>query len=403
MGRITSERIIRYTCLIFIALNMFVLPSNIAVGAYFVLFSCFAILILTGQFRINLKVFFISIVLIFILLSYITKYKYTYVILSWFSLFFMTYYSKKVGDKEVENSKDLIEDFLWIFLLVAFFINIFVVGYQIDGDMVFPHAYPDKNYTAVSVFMLFMYGIKRGYRTSIIPLMMMLLFYSNSRSLLLMSIIFVATIPLKRFIPEVKKKNIYFVIFLLQIFLIVPFSYFWINNVSTYNMTAYRESLNDYSNKVRFSANVFAWEEILMNSDHIIAGYGDSLKSVMGIEETENVFYNGAKLVQTHNSVLSVLVINGWIPGLIYLWALGKVLTKYGNKKNYEYVLPVLINSFVLPMYAGGMLVFWLFILIIPKRKLYDYRITKWKIIRIKRLERSELLESNYEETKKRE
>lgn len=188
-----------------------------------------------------------------------------------------------------------------------------------------------------------------------------------------------------RHFPKLKKKFV-FTVLILVVVLVLIFSYVWVYVVSIGNLSDHRVSLNDGSNRKRFIANIYAWEEQLTKIDFnmLFCGFGGDLKLSMGIQNDENVQYLGLRLVQSHNSVLNLLVRMGWIPGIIYLWLLVSFVCKYFTENNYEYIIPFFVNSMFISVYHPNYLILWCLIIALPCVK--KDRISKRKLLWGKRV-----------------
>jgi hypothetical protein len=106
------------------------------------------------------------------------------------------------------------------------------------------------------------------------------------------------------------------------------------------------------------------------NYNLFISGFGSDLKTVMGISDGESIKYMGQWLVQSHNSILNLLLCFGYLPGVLYLFVLFNLVKKYLNIQSIEYAIGFLLYSFIIVLIAKkGLDVFWIYVLMIPETK----------------------------------
>lgn len=295
----------------------------------------------------------------------------SYAIISTIILWFSYLYISLFYDHCTNVSTTLkVEKLLWNIIVLIFILTVLFVPRGINGDIVVGGGSYDGNYSGVIIFLLFMYAEKRNLKGGKLILLITLIFFSKSRGLLLMTFLFIFIRILKKLnisLPRLNRETA-FLVLTITVAVVLIFSYFWVEVISLGQLAEYKTSLNDVSNRMRFSSNIYAWENQLTKTDFnmLFCGFGSDLKKTMGIPNDENVIYNGVRLIQTHNSVLNILVTMGWIPGVVFLWLLVGFICKYFTADNYEYIIPFFINSMLISVYKPNFLIFWCLIIALP-------------------------------------
>lgn len=265
-------------------------------------------------------------------------------------------------------------DWFYLLLMLLTLINIYMSIQLGEEDTVFS-VIGEKNYTAVFVFCVFLYSNKRRYLSGIVLAFVYAAFLTQSRSFLLLLLLFYFF----WFMPEKIKtfldnhKIHFFIIFLLLFIAIAVFSFYWVYNVSVSGLVDYKAGLNDGSNRMRFVANIKAFQMLAEPSKTLLWGYSDHLLEALGVT-SENYAYHthflGVRLVQPHNSLINPLVTMGIVPGVIYWYILADLLNKFNTKENLPYIFPFVVNAMIMhSMFELQWLVFWIFILAIPQQK----------------------------------
>ena len=82
------------------------------------------------------------------------------------------------------------------------------------------------------------------------------------------------------------------------------------------------------------------------------------------------------RLEQPHNSILNFVLRAGIIPGFLYFNLLAALLEKINRKDNCPYLYPYMLNGMIMhSLFEGVWLIFWLVILLMPKRE------GRWRMI----------------------
>jgi len=235
----------------------------------------------------------------------------------------------------------------------------------------------DKNYSAVFVYLVFLYSNKKKYISGIFIGIVYGLFFTHSRSYLLLIILFYIFYFFKGCIYSLME-NLKISIFKFMCILFVCtilLSFIWVFFVASDNVTAQYVSLNDESNLRRFAGNIKTLT-LLRDSfkDLLFGGYGYEYYEVLGINVStysQLPDFMGVKLVQAHNSILNNFAIMGILPGLIYMYLVCKIFQKEYSMENLPYLLPYLINSmFMHSLFNGRYLLLFLIVLVIQPDKL---------------------------------
>ena len=155
-------------------------------------------------------------------------------------------------------------------------------------------------------------------------------------------------------------------LFFVSTLCIIGFSLYWVSNFSTSTLQPYRQGLNDESNKIRFTANVYALDMMQKDSKLLYRGYGLDLKNVMGVADEDYAKHprvNDVRLVQPHHSIINVLLRLGIIPGIFYFIIVASVLDFLYNKQTVEFIFPYLLNTmFMHSLLDGFVFAIWLII-----------------------------------------
>jgi len=274
--------------------------------------------------------------------------------------------------------KQVVNEIFYFTFLAGIAINMILFGK--NSDAVFFPGIGDKNITGVFVFLFFCYCWHYKRIMGICVCLIFILFMSGSRSLYGMMLLFFMVKYFRPLLIKISSLKLFkwrlslkSSVHLLLLFLFtMGLSFYWINNIATAPLDAYREGFNDASNKMRFGANLYGLHKITEKEGILFIGYGDTLKEEWGIEEetpySEHTRYLGVRLVQPHNCVLNLVLRLGLLPGILYLIFLGRLLDHLRCNRNLEYYLPLLINGcFMHSLFSGPFLVFWAFLLYITK------------------------------------
>ncbi len=263
---------------------------------------------------------------------------------------------------------------IFYFLMTLFVIYSILTGTRsLDGSVVFV-SLGDKNYSAMLVFLFFLYSNKKDKITGVLIAFIYGLFFVNSRSYVMLLCLYYLIMyfqkPLKRIFDKFRFNYFKFMV-LLFVFVMI-FSVFWVYVISATEIGSHYSSLNDASNRVRFVSNIRSFEFLLEDlKQSLIWGYGYDYVHVLGVDVTYSQLpiYMGTKILQAHNSYLNTLIQMGIIAGISYFYLLGKIFERFDWKENCQYIIPYLINAcFMHSLLNGSWLVFFLIILILPQQ-----------------------------------
>lgn len=323
--------------------------------------------------KINTKVLIYCLLLLSSCLIMLISSEYT-VISSFLNTLFIIivlfyFFSPNLTEDVLENKFIVI---LYYVSLIFILFNLYIY-FKEDYEFFILKSAWDKNFSGIALFLFYLFCEKRKFILGKL-LIIFLVFIVGSRSLILLLILFYTLKWAKKFTTEnffTKTKKKIFLLLLSMPFLIILFSNYWVSNVSYYSFSEYGESINDNSNKMRFLANLKAYE-LIKEQSFLLSGYDDDIKDVLGIS-SPNTFdhtrYEGMRLVQPHNSVLNLIVKSGIVYTFIYLLILAEIIKRYWNKENIEYIIPYLINSMIMHSLLGSMyLLMWIFIIWLPKK-----------------------------------
>ena len=146
-------------------------------------------------------------------------------------------------------------------------------------------------------------------------------------------------------------------------------SYIWVFYISDSSYVGHREGLNDVSNRMRFVSILKGFSLIGQDSRMAFWGLGDGIYDALGLSSSMgNVAYLGVRLVQPHNSLLSIVVKMGIIPALFYFICLSGIVGRFVRHENIEYIIPYALNAMLMhSFFERGWLVMWVFVLMTPE------------------------------------
>lgn len=267
------------------------------------------------------------------------------------------------------------KQFDWFYYLMFIIIvyNIILNKLQGNIEIIFDFI-GDKNYTGILVYLLFLYSNKNKRKMGVLLGILYALFLSESRSMLLLISLFYFIRIFKNIFKKINKyirKIRLFSFFLILFIAVLIFSYYWVFIVSSGGVEAYRTSLNDGSNRIRFVSNINSYMLLTKPKQTLIWGYGSDILQFLGVDSDnylEHTKLLGVRIVQPHNSPLNILLRMGIIPGVIYMYILSKMLDQLNTDENMEYIFPYIINSmFMHSLFSLKWLTFWILILLIPE------------------------------------
>lgn len=368
---VKESRFIVASTLLCCIFQLMLVSSDYSTEIFFLLLISGGLLILNNsRAYLHFKPAIIIAGLLYLIVLMLSPYNHISTIVLWLSLIYSFFFIQRV---ETIGAPSFFEKILWCFVFIISFATLFW-GERFNGDITFNNY--DNNYAGVTIFLFFLFAEKRNMFGRKVLFIAILLAGTKSRSYLLLFAVFYFIRLLKKMklrLPRLDRKRL-LVLFVIAIVVILAFSYVWVNVISVGQLLAYRTSLNDLSNRVRFSANIYAWEEVLTNLNFttLFTGYGGSLKEIMGIPHDDNVLYNGVRLVVPHNMILNTLVSMGWIPGIVFWWFMLCFISKYCTSENYEYIFPFLLNGMFLATNKPGFLILWLLVVALPKQQVHE-------------------------------
>ena len=368
-------------CCIF---QLMLVSSDYSTDVFFLLLISGGILILNNsRAYLHFKPAIIMTGLLYFIILLLSPYKHISTIVLWLSLIYCYFFIQKV---EAIGAPSFFEKIIWCLVFIICFVTL-LWGERFNGDITFNNY--DNNYAGVTIFLFFLFAEKRNMFGRKVLFIAVLLAGTKSRSYLLMFAAFYFIRLLKKMklrLPRLDRKRI-FGLLVISIGVILVFSYVWVNVISIGQLVAYRESLNDTSNRMCFSANIYAWKEELthLNFTTLFTGYGSNLKEIMGIPHDENILYNGVRLVVPHNMILNTLVSMGWIPGIVFWWLISCFISKYCTSENYEYIFPFLLNGMFLATNKPGFLILWLLVVALPNQQIHENSKRNTLLIRLRK------------------
>ena len=258
--------------------------------------------------------------------------------------------------------------FSYILLTILIIYNFLYSSFFIDNEMVF-RSIKDKNYTAIFMFLYFTFCYHFKLKVGLLLSIIYFLFYNSSRSIILLLLSFFLCIAFRGYVFEFCRKikmDKFWRIFLVMTLCIIGFSFYWVSSVSTSTLQPYRQGLNDESNKMRFTANVYALDMLQKDGKLLYRGYGFDLKNIMGVADKDYATHpriNDVRLVQPHHSIINVVLRLGIIPGILYFIIVASILDFLYNKQTIEFIFPYLLNTmFMHSLLEGFVFAIWLIV-----------------------------------------
>lgn len=301
----------------------------------------------------------------------VTGYSPNFVVLNFTVLILLSIFAENVSfEKSYKYNKI---DFVYLLMLAAIILGTLTGTRNEDSIILFGKG--DKNYTAVFVFLFFLYSNKRDKIFGAVFSIIYAVFFINSRSFILLVLLFYFMMYFRKPITSfMEKHNItYFKLMITLFVFIMVFSVLWVYVVSANGNWGYHESWNDSSNRIRFVSNLrsflFLFEDLTKS---LFNGYGYEYVSKLGVDVTYSQLptFLGTTVLQAHNSYLNFMVKVGIVPSIVYFYLLGMTINKFFLKDNMFYAVPFLINAmFMHSLLNGTWLILLLSILIIPQKK----------------------------------
>lgn len=354
----------------YIFLFFFVVPTkyNNYVTIGFLILSLI-ILGLRGSFRVKITtrifVFYVIVLALVVNAFLLSPYSAINTVLSFLYLFICNVcYNKDLHMQKEKGKVGKTRDnhFDWFYWFVLGSIVIHLVLYIAKGDNLsrffIDSGDVDTNTFATVIFIFYSYCFAKGYKFWIPVAIATVFFMRDSRQCLLMAFLFVVILVIKKITKRQKNKTLVirpssnyrvFQLLLLASIFTVLFSLFWVNVISNNFVVEYHESLNDNSNAVRFRANLYVLQAIKDNPELLFYGYDNSIRSVLGDTDVEFFTrYMGYRLVQSHNSVLNMLIKNGVIFTIFYYLLISRMFKDLFVRQYCEYWVPYLAGSMFL-------------------------------------------------------
>lgn len=268
------------------------------------------------------------------------------------------------------------EIFYWSFLGGIIFNMLFLDSTLTVNKVFFFTTIGDQNYTGLFMFLFFAYCFKTKRILGILVFLVFYLTMTASRGLTAMLLVFLMSEIFKEKLWVFSHYRLFNKTWKLLFILFIGtacFSFYWINCVSIGTVSGYRESLNDGSNKLRFSANVYALNRLADEPGLLIYGYGYDLKNIIGIEEekpyAKHTRFNGVRVVQPHNSTLNLMIKIGILPAICYLLVVSALIDNLRTKQSYSTILAYLFNScFVHSLFSSLWFVYFIFVLFLENK-----------------------------------
>ena len=277
------------------------------------------------------------------------------------------------------------ELYYWCFLSGIVYNMLFLDSTFAVHKVSFFTAIGDQNYTGLFMFLFFAYSVKAKRILGIIAFLIFYLTMTASRGLTAMLLVFLVVEVFRGTAWRISCHSVFNKTWKLLCILFlgtVCFSCFWISFVSVGSVSGYRESLNDGSNKLRFSANVYALRRLVSEPGLVIYGYGYDLKNVIGIEDdkpyADHTRFNGVRVVQPHNSTLNLFVKIGVLPAILYLLVVSILVDRLKSRASYATILAYLFNScFVHSLFSSLWFAYFIFTLFLENKTLRNKQYLK--------------------------
>lgn len=200
---------------------------------------------------------------------------------------------------------------------------------------------PDKNWTAVFVFLFFVLSVKRKCWYGVLLGCVYPLLYSG-RQYILITILFFMFMGLLLLRRSARadaalrplRAPTALLLFALSLPLVVSASGFWIDHAVSQGTAGYKESLNDDSNAMRVYANAYAFDEICSSPQFLLFGYDSDTAERLGIvmgstDPYETLYIDGLyRLVTPHEEVLDTLLREGAVFSLAYYALLSLLISR---------------------------------------------------------------------------
>lgn len=369
----------------FVYLSFFTTMED--VPSFFLLVAIIIYVVITGMTSLRSKIqspkiilfAIVAEILLYIVASYYASYSQFYSVKRFaVVLFLLMFFANGFSDESIFIRLCRIS--YWVlFCLSIYNISLNVVSNNFDVSFA---GIGDRNYTAILIFMLFMMSYKLGYYSGSILGIVYALFFTDSRSFLLLIFLFYITKIWIENKNNIKARHSIFWLFIIILIASFILSIVWVYYISANGFTGYHQSLNDGSNRQRFVANIRALELLRQHSLTLLWGFGDQLRQYLHADDPSSfIRYMGVRLVQPHNSIINPMLTMGVVPATLYFILVSELLNSYTYKKNAPFIIPYMINAmFLQALFEMNWLVLWIIIISLPQQK-YMLRTFNLKII----------------------
>lgn len=329
--------------------------------------------ILIKRKKPNISIIICSIMVVYIILiDYLFGYSQNYAIRAWLTLLMISLISYN-GIKHLSSAK---ESIIWIIVLALLLFRTYTSPRMADGSPIFPTIFVDRIETELCIVLFMFYAVKNKKISGVIFTLAYYFMLSSSRGTLLILVMFFAIRYSKGFMKRIYSKYLSFFkrkwlivsLTVIAVTVYIVFCYYWVNSIAVTNVLQHGAGLNDTSNFSRFASTVYVFEEIIGKYNLLFFGFGSDLKTVMGLDGAVKKLYMGYTLVQSHNSIINLMLRLGYIPGIMYLSVIIGLIKKNAKFENAEYIFSYIVYSFIIVMIAKqGLDAFWIYIMMIPE------------------------------------
>lgn len=395
-GELCSDSWIAITTAIYVSLVIYIVPVNLRSYITVVwLFILLAYSIVSGRYYLNHKfrhffvlagVFCVGVYCVAVCIS---SYPIQDITLN---LAFLAGCFVLFGDNSVSFGPKCTKSF---FIISTIGIVLAIIT---NTDSMYPAllSYPDRNYTAVASLLYFFVAVSRF---SIVGLALSVSYaaLTTSRAFMCSALIFLVI----RFIPRFRSglanrfSNItaksFAAIITIMLIGIICVSQFWVSSVMTSSpANDYHSSLNDTSNAIRFSSDVYALNTILRDPLIVVRGYDSEIREQLGATTGTNkdTMYNGFRVVQPHHSVLNMILRDGVLFTLFYFALLAVLFSRVLNGDNMDRWVPYFGIAMVMhSLFNTYFLLLFLFVVAISNS---NQKPDRWLKFSSKRTERAD-------------
>lgn len=237
----------------------------------------------------------------------------------------------------------------------------------------------DGNFTGMVILLYLMWSIKLRNGLGVIAALSTVL-VNESRLFIGLTLLLFAMRGLKHALPKgwSARRGTVAGIMGVMIVLSVPFSTYWVDVVGANGVAAYRTSINDTSNRMRFAANLAGIDRLKEDPALLLVGYDAQIKEELGVvdvDEGRASQMRGDRAVVPHHAFFNLALRSGVLFAVLYFLAVGRVVDQYFTKENFEYVVAYLMGSMIMhSLLVGSILVLWVAVLATPARDRAAFR-----------------------------